>query len=108
MQARQELCCHAFSVHNDAVHLYLVDDLFVVRDDEGQSDRQMLIPTMRRDQQGMPLHIVKQHQSTAPKDRTQAPDHSPRNERFSVTGLPTPINLTPASPEFSITSTSSV
>lgn len=65
-----------------------------MRDDEGQPDRQMLIPTMRRDQQGMPLRIVKQHQSTAPKDRTQAPDQSPRNERVSVDGEAQPINVT--------------
>ena len=40
------------------------------------------------------LRIVKQHQSTAPQDRTQAPDQSPRNECVSVDGLAMPINVT--------------
>jgi len=58
VQGGKELSSHPLTIHNDPAHLSRFDELFIVRNDEGQANGQMLIPTMGGDQQGMLLRIV--------------------------------------------------
>jgi hypothetical protein len=92
VQAGQELGRHSFPIYNDLAHPSRFDALFILCDEQGQPDRQMLIPTVGGDQQGMSLLIVKQYQRTAPKDRTQAPHQHSGNAGIGVDGLAMVIN----------------
>jgi hypothetical protein len=94
MQTGQKLCGHPFSIHNDSLDLGTLLAVFIARKDGGQSHGQMLIPSMRCSQKGMPLLVMKQHQCPAAQDHSQASDQSTGNEHFAVDGLTMSVYVT--------------
>src|SRR5437879_2485186 len=68
LQLSQELGGHALSIYNDALDLSKYFAVFISGNDRGQADDQMLISTVCRGKQGMPLVIMQQHQSAASQD----------------------------------------
>src|SRR6266700_7018110 len=58
VQTVQELGTHAFSIDNDALDVSKRLLLSIARNDGGQTNHQMLIPTMRGSKQGMSLFIM--------------------------------------------------
>src|SRR5712692_737542 len=93
MQMSQELGAHAFTIHNDPLHLDMLLVVFVAFNDGGQPHHQMLIPPMCGSKQGMSLLIVEQDQSAAAKNRSQAPNQSARNEHIAVNRLAMTIDV---------------
>jgi hypothetical protein len=51
------------AIYHDSLYAVQASRLFVACDDRWQSNRQMLIPSMRRHQQGAAFLIVQDHQS---------------------------------------------
>jgi hypothetical protein len=94
METGQELCCHAFPIHNDSLDLCAPLVFFIARNDGGQSHGQMLIPSMRGCQQWVPLIVMKQRQCPATQDHSQASDQPTRNEHFTVNGLAMSVDVT--------------
>jgi hypothetical protein len=65
-QLRQELCRHALAIHDNTPDALQVSRLLIGGEDRWQSTRQMGVSPMGRDQQGVALLIVQEHERGTP------------------------------------------
>src|SRR5258706_16421224 len=93
MQTGQELSAHAFSIHNDPLDVSKRLLLFITRNDGWQSYHQMLIPTVRGGEQGVPLFIMQEHQRATSQHCSQTSNQSSGNTGICVDGLTVAIDV---------------
>src|SRR6266568_1951866 len=93
LQVSEKRGRHAFTIHHYASGDSRACAFFLACKNVGKSHRQVLIPTIGRNLQRMPLFIVQQNQGTTSKDLPCATDESAWNELLCVHGFPMAINI---------------